>query len=163
VRNSSWVTQLHNEALLNNAFRDAEKVYLIFSVNKSREYFGFARMASPISDEPTRLLTPRADEMPDALYSPKPILTPATVSAPSGRIIDDSARGTLFWEAWSSDKEEEDKQGQAQKSNDNDQDEERMGSKFSIEWLSLARLPFIDTRGLRNPWNANREVCLCGH
>lgn len=32
------------------------------------------------------------------------------------------------------------------------------GKPFRIEWISTARLPFYRTRGLRNPWNSNREV-----
>ncbi|KAK5003802.1 hypothetical protein LTR60_006726, partial [Cryomyces antarcticus] len=32
------------------------------------------------------------------------------------------------------------------------------GKPFKIEWISTNRLPFYRTRGLRNPWNANREV-----
>ena len=33
-----------------------------------------------------------------------------------------------------------------------------LGRPFKIEWISTVRLPFYRTRGLRNPWNANREV-----
>jgi YT521-B-like domain len=32
------------------------------------------------------------------------------------------------------------------------------GKPFRVEWLSTERLPFYRTRGLRNPWNSNREV-----
>ena len=54
--------------------------------------------------------------------------------------MDDSARGTIFWEAERSD------HGDA------------AGEIFDIEWISTVRVPFYMTRGLRNPWNANREV-----
>lgn len=40
VRNGIWATQSHNEVVLNRAFDEAENVYLIFSANKSGEYFG---------------------------------------------------------------------------------------------------------------------------
>jgi hypothetical protein len=33
-----------------------------------------------------------------------------------------------------------------------------LGKPFRIQWLSTERVPFHRTRGLRNPWNANREV-----
>ena len=33
-----------------------------------------------------------------------------------------------------------------------------MGKPFKVEWMSTNRLPFYRTRGLRNAWNANREV-----
>jgi len=32
------------------------------------------------------------------------------------------------------------------------------GSPFRIEWLKVGRLPFNNTKHLRNPWNADREV-----
>ena len=32
------------------------------------------------------------------------------------------------------------------------------GKPFKISWQSTERLPFYRTQGLRNPWNANREV-----
>src|SRR5271154_6655048 len=86
--------------MANGRFEVAENVYLIFSANKSGEYFGYARMSSPINDEPAAAIefAPKAQaiEEPDL---PKAIPTPATEFAPKGRIIDDSARGTIFWEA----------------------------------------------------------------
>ncbi|CAJ0836840.1 10812_t:CDS:10 [Entrophospora sp. SA101] len=53
VQNGLWATQPHNEAALNKAFKSAENVYLIFSANKSGEFYGYARMLSPISKEST--------------------------------------------------------------------------------------------------------------
>jgi hypothetical protein len=38
-----WATQLHNEALLDQAYRSCEVVYLIFGANKSGEFFGYAK------------------------------------------------------------------------------------------------------------------------
>lgn len=127
-------------------------MYLIFSANKSGEYFGYARMLSPITDDEEPAL-----EMP---ARPEPVLggsdevdvttTAATSTAPKGRIIDDSARGTIFWEVESlSDDEvrsEQEEEGQS------------FGKPFRIQWVSTERVPFHRTRGLRNPWNANREV-----
>jgi hypothetical protein len=87
----------------------------------------------------------------------KVIPTPANEFTPKGRIIDDSARGTIFWEAEREDEEEEDKE-----SNKSDPSEappsKAWGKPFKIEWVSTTRLPFYRTRGLRNPWNSNREV-----
>ena len=170
VRKSSWVTQAKNEAALNDAFREAETVYLIFSANRSGEYFGFARMTSAISADESRLSTMPSNEPVERspLMTPTYIHTPATASAPSGRIVDDSARGTLFWEAGSSKEDEsEDKysEGSSTLSTEGIR-EENMGKVFGVEWLCISRLPFICTRGLRNPWNANREVCVfagCQH
>lgn len=154
VRNGIWATQSHNENSLNRAYEQAENVYLIFSANKSGEYFGYARMASAISGEPVSLSSaPASEEAPaDTAGSPQSIPTPATATAPKGRIIDDSARGTIFWEA----DHEEDDEGSPDKASGTSG--QNWGKQFQIEWLSTNRLPFYRTRGLRNPWNANREV-----
>ncbi|KAH9947433.1 YT521-B-like domain-containing protein [Amylocystis lapponica] len=48
VREGLWATQRHNEGTLDQAFRNSKDVYLIFGVNKSGEFFGYAKMASPI-------------------------------------------------------------------------------------------------------------------
>lgn len=41
-----WATQRHNEEILDQAYRSSKDVYLIFSVNKSGEFYGYARWAS---------------------------------------------------------------------------------------------------------------------
>ncbi|KAJ9264463.1 hypothetical protein DTO195F2_2280 [Paecilomyces variotii] len=159
-----WATQAHNEATLNRAYETADNVYLIFSANKSGEYFGYARMISPINDEESQTL-----EMPSRPHVPaEPEIlnvtaTEATATAPKGRIIDDSARGTIFWEANSSEDEDDDGT-RSEKSVEETTEEagtpgaQSFGKPFRIEWMSTGRLPFYRTRGLRNPWNANREV-----
>ncbi|RUS12451.1 YT521-B-like domain-containing protein, partial [Endogone sp. FLAS-F59071] len=43
VKSGVWATQPHNEPGLNRAFKNTETVYLIFSANKSGEFYGFAR------------------------------------------------------------------------------------------------------------------------
>lgn len=189
VRNSIWATQAHNEDALNKAFevgcrlivlgvadqrQTADNIYLIFSANKSGEYFGFARMASAINEEAAANLdwSPKAEAVVDDPDLPRSIPTPATEFAPKGRIIDDSARGTIFWEADPLDvdcvtvDDEEVDDGDA-KDAEGVEDTEDMtamgetqsfGKPFKIEWLTTNRLPFYRTRGLRNPWNANREI-----
>lgn len=105
---------------------------------------------------------------PTATDLPLTIPTPATSTAPKGRIIDDSARGTIFWEA-ESDKKIQEEQGHEDEAGDlsveNDDSAnpspgtpQTFGKPFKIKWISTDRLPFYRTRGLRNPWNANREV-----
>ena len=151
-------------------------MYLIFSANKSGEYFGFARMASPITEEAALGLdwAPRGEVVHDDPDIPRSIPTAATEFAPKGRIIDDSARGTIFWEA---DPEDEDRAPIIDHEVDAPEEEikaeekaeeaeeavlsgeaQAFGKPFKIEWLATNRLPFYRTRGLRNPWNANREV-----
>ncbi|RDW93238.1 putative YT521-B-like splicing factor [Aspergillus mulundensis] len=163
-----WATQTHNEESLNRAFESADTVYLIFSANKSGEYYGYARMMSTIKDDESLTLEmpPRPEyhtsNEPD---SPDVTPTPASTSAPNGRIINDVARGTIFWEADTS--EDEDGLPRPLKNAYQAPDEQQpqapaelqlIGKPFRIRWLSTERVPFHRTRGLRNPWNSNREV-----
>ncbi|RYP34581.1 hypothetical protein DL768_011053 [Monosporascus sp. mg162] len=164
VRNGVWATQSHNETTLNEAFKSVDNVYLVFSANKSGEYFGYARMTSPINDDPAAAIefAPKAQVTND-LDLPKAIPTEATENCPGGRIIDDSARGTIFWEiereevdgAAETDSEDS---GSAKDGLDGEAGTKTWGKPFQLEWLSTTRLPFYRTRGLRNPWNSNREV-----
>ncbi|KAG9244573.1 YT521-B-like domain-containing protein [Calycina marina] len=158
VRNGVWATQSHNEEALNKAYKSADNVYLIFSTNKSGEYFGYGRMISPIDDDPAAAIAfaPKAQAMEDPEL-PKAIPTAATEFSPKGRIIDDSARGTIFWEA-ERDEEDEANESDSIKSEEGPAESKVWGKPFKIEWLSTTRLPFYRTRGLRNPWNQNREV-----
>jgi hypothetical protein len=133
-------------------------------------------MASPISDETAAGLewAPRGETIIDDPDIPRSIPTAATEFAPRGRIIDDSARGTIFWEA---DPEDEDLAPIVDHEVDDpienvkveeravetdeagvSSDTQAFGKPFKIEWIATSRLPFYRTRGLRNPWNANREV-----
>lgn len=175
--------------------KSADNVYLIFSANKSGEYFGYARMVSAITDDEALALEapPRPENPPSEADDLDVIPTEATQTAPKGRIIDDSARGTIFWEADSSEDDRhsnDDNEDEANSHNsDNDEEEEddddneaevenvkdeknttalggdevvpggqTFGKPFRIEWISVERVPFYRTRGLRNPWNSNREV-----
>lgn len=154
----------------------AEDVYLIFSANKSGEYFGYARMGSAIDADSTPVVATKPIEhepptisAPTTADVPLTIPTASTATAPRGHVIDDSARGTIFWEAESeslaplgtvegteSHSGETSGEETGQKSPGTQQS--AFGKPFKISWLSTERLPFYRTRGLRNPWNANREV-----
>ncbi|KZP18558.1 hypothetical protein FIBSPDRAFT_911636 [Athelia psychrophila] len=48
VEKRLWATQKHNEGILDQAYRTSTDVYLVFSVNKSGEFYGYARMNGPI-------------------------------------------------------------------------------------------------------------------
>ncbi|KAF8434227.1 YT521-B-like domain-containing protein [Terfezia claveryi] len=172
VMNGVWATQSHNEDMLNRAFETSENVYLIFSANKSGEYYGYARMISRIpegdndendgqstSDNPAIVQGIATGGRLSQDLLPKAIFTPATATAPMGRIIDDSARGTIFWEAT----EEELVDGDVAGYKPDETDELLAGTKswgkpFNVQWISTTKLPFYKTRGLRNSWNSNREV-----
>ncbi|KAJ5780854.1 Nucleotide-binding alpha-beta plait [Penicillium paradoxum] len=154
-----WATQSHNEAAMNQAYETADQVYLIFSANKSGEYFGYARMMSPISDdEELALEMPLRPEPPPGPDDLNVTLTAATSTAPQGRIIDDSARGTIFWEVESSEDETDDARSEKSAEPEDPEEGQTFGKPFRIEWVSTERVPFHRTRGLRNPWNANREI-----
>ena len=43
VEKGYWATQRHNEVILDQAYRTSDDVYLIFGVNKSGEFYGYAR------------------------------------------------------------------------------------------------------------------------
>ena len=43
VEKGLWATQRHNEGILDQAFRTSKEVYLIFGVNKSGEFYGYAK------------------------------------------------------------------------------------------------------------------------
>lgn len=118
-------------------------------------------MISPINDDPAAAIefAPKAHTVEDPEL-PKAIPTPQTEFTPKGRIIDDSARGTIFWEV---ERDENEGSDDEEENNSDDQDQESStrkawGKPFKLEWISTTRLPFYRTRGLRNPWNSNREV-----
>lgn len=52
VENAVWATQPHNEGKLNEAYYTTDEVRLIFSVNQSGHFQGYARMSSPIGRGP---------------------------------------------------------------------------------------------------------------
>jgi hypothetical protein len=126
-------------------------------------------MISPISGDASEYIgaLPQTDET-EASSAPKSIPTPATATAPKGRVIDDSARGTIFWEADRSDGEDDGAISGVEEvdnrvtghddSSPSPANSPEWGKPFKLEWISTQRLPFYRTRGLRNPWNANREV-----
>ncbi|KAK4144626.1 zinc finger CCCH domain-containing protein 45 [Dichotomopilus funicola] len=170
VQSGTWATQSHNEEKLSVAFKEADNVYLVFSANKSGEFFGYARMMSPMNEDPAAAIEfAPSTQSTGEVDLPKAIPTEATEFAPRGRIIDDSARGTIFWEA--------DREGKTGVPGDSGAEEgdvssvrsghdgeagtseaKAWGKPFQLEWLSTTRLPFYRTKGLRNPWNSNREV-----
>jgi len=56
IQQSVWATQAHNEVKLNEAFENSD-VVLVFSVNNSRHFQGYARMASQIGYQTSDLWT----------------------------------------------------------------------------------------------------------
>ncbi|GJJ13462.1 hypothetical protein Clacol_007716 [Clathrus columnatus] len=58
IQNGVWATQPHNQGVLDQAYRTSKDVYLIFSANKSGEFFGYARMSGPIFERQENSTTP---------------------------------------------------------------------------------------------------------
>ncbi|KEY64802.1 hypothetical protein S7711_08080 [Stachybotrys chartarum IBT 7711] len=157
-RTGIWATQSHNEDALSKAFKTSNNVFLVFSANKSGEYFGYGRMVSEINEDPAAAIefAPKAQAT-NEYDLPKAISTDATEYAPKGRIIDDSTRGTIFWEA-EGDDSDSGSDNESESGSNHADESQTWGKPFKLEWLSTTRLPFYRTRGLRNPWNSNREV-----
>jgi hypothetical protein len=88
----------------------------------------------------------------------KAIRTPETEFAPEGHIIIyDTTRGIIFWEAENSNTDP--LEGALSEANECVETGPQTWSRpFEVEWISTTRLQFYRTRGLRNPWNANKEV-----
>jgi YT521-B-like domain len=112
-------------------------VYLIFSVNKSGEFFGYARMVSEIQANsegetargPEKNSEEKASGSPAVvLAGPKTTVTPRTNVAPRGKIFEDEIRGTVFWEVASSD-DEDIGEGEQVK------DDNTWGNPFHIDWI----------------------------
>ncbi|CAK5270597.1 unnamed protein product [Mycena citricolor] len=61
VKTGLWATQRHNEFFLDQAFKTAKEVYLIFSANKSGVFFGYARMISVPRSDPSHVESPAND------------------------------------------------------------------------------------------------------
>jgi hypothetical protein len=146
-------------------------------------------MTSPINQDPPAAIAFAPAPVPASSYDststsgpaladpdqPTATITPATATAPRGRIIDDSARGTIFWEAdplaGAADEESGggggDGSGNLGGSANSDEESPypvlpgagaAWGKPFRVEWESTRRVPFFRTRGMKNAWNAGREV-----
>ncbi|KAK9331155.1 YT521-B-like domain-containing protein [Lipomyces starkeyi] len=165
VQTGVWATQAHNERVLNDAYDSGDNVYLIFSANKSGEYFGYARMAGPIVPEEASEETLIVQHQHQSTDLPKTTYTPATATSPAGRIIDDSSRGTIFWEVISEPSTSDTALPSAASSSTAPTSPisdasvlKSWGTPFKVTWISTTRVPFFKTKGLKNAWNANRDV-----
>lgn len=92
VKDGTWATQAHNEAVLDQAFRNSESVYLIFSANQSGGFFGYARMAGPINVPADRNATIRPESIPEddesvTAFQQKIDLPPQTLSELGGAYL----------------------------------------------------------------------------
>ncbi|KAF7296719.1 hypothetical protein HMN09_01081000 [Mycena chlorophos] len=134
-----WATQKHNEDVLNQAFRTSKDVYLIFSVNKSGEFYGYARMAGPIGAG-----TYAHDPVPWYRKGPSPSSSSSALRPSDSETQSPHADNVL---------------GALPESPSEDPPSELCwGSDFAVTWICTDSLPFTHARGLINPWNQNRPV-----
>ncbi|KIK69827.1 hypothetical protein GYMLUDRAFT_34236 [Collybiopsis luxurians FD-317 M1] len=81
VQKNLWATQKHNEGILDQAYRTSKEVYLIFGVNKSGEFYGYARMAGPVRQGEQRVSwATRTDSSASSRSSLSPVASRAPVS-----------------------------------------------------------------------------------
>jgi YT521-B-like domain len=120
----------------------SENVYLIFSANKSGEFYGYARMVSEIPDISSQQVPKPGDIQSETaagpavvLAGPKTTVTPRTNVAPRGKIFEDEARGTVFWEIAESSEDEEGIDESEQPRPD-----EKWGNPFRIEWIKWYKI-----------------------
>ncbi len=131
-------------------------------------------MTSEINQDPDAAIqfAPKTHDADETLLA-KELPTEANEKTPKGRIVDDSARGTVFWEIELDDSDAESDEDESEIASPKptevdevaspntpelDEDMQTSGKPFNLTWLATNRLPFYRTRGLRNPWNSNREV-----
>ncbi|KAF8194789.1 YT521-B-like domain-containing protein [Mycena galopus ATCC 62051] len=147
VRTGVWATQQHNEGVLDRAFRTAADVVLIFSVNKSGEFYGWARCSAPA------LHAMRSSASLSVLPAPKPkrSLDPMVLRElqhPLAASLGTENRGT----GAPADTRTRDGGGRQEGEG------EGWGQNFALHWICTASLPFTRTQSLRNPWNRGRQV-----
>lgn len=103
VEKGLWATQKHNESVLDQAFRTSQEVLLIFGVNKSGEFYGFARMTGSIQSgeqqvawEARRTSTPSSREAGTPATLPSGEEPPPLILSPSDhRLVDESPQAEL--------------------------------------------------------------------
>ncbi|KAI9104989.1 YT521-B-like domain-containing protein [Phlyctochytrium arcticum] len=123
-----WATQPKNEPILNKAFGNSVNVYLIFSANKSGEFYGYARMESGIDPATSSAADLNVDWM--------PVGAPTIVNTSAAQHQDHHASLQNRVQAPST----------------------CWGTPFSIRWICTDPLPFSQVKHLRNSWNANKQV-----
>ncbi|GJJ74973.1 hypothetical protein EMPS_07331 [Entomortierella parvispora] len=142
VQYGQWATQDHLVPILNDAFENTRNVYLVFSANKSGEFFGYARMTSTISSENSLTLEANEPWKPSIEIPLSPemrasLLEEYEQATKEGRQLTNEeaeiiARGSTTTTSW--------------------------GTVFTVEWIQVHKVPFSRTTHLLNPLYENREV-----
>ncbi|KAF8946798.1 hypothetical protein BGZ47_011384 [Haplosporangium gracile] len=140
-----WATQEHLVPILNDAFMNSKNVYLVFSANKSGEFFGYARMMDLISSEnEAAIMASREDriwqpalEIPLSPEMKAAMLEEIEQAAKEGRQLtyeeaEAISRASTTTKTW--------------------------GIMFPVQWIDLHKVSFTRTTHMLNPLYENREV-----
>ncbi len=161
VQTGVWITQRHNVLVLNEAFANSQTVYLIFGANKGGEFYGYARMVTPINrssmnvkqikEKDVHSNTPEHEDLSSGSIKVKPL--PASGSLRQGILYEDLDRKSLFWEADDSLKLSGGEQGTTPPPLSTEGH-----SPFRVEWRKVGPISFNKTKTITNKWNHNREI-----
>ena len=77
---------------------------------------------------------------PVMLAGPKTTSTPRTSKAPRGKIFEDAARGTVFWEVAESSDDEQEEDGADAEHKASKEEASKWGNPFRIEWIKWLAL-----------------------
>ncbi|CAK5283840.1 unnamed protein product [Mycena citricolor] len=181
VEDGVWFIQTHNGAVLDRAFRTSDETILFFSVNKSGQFYGYARMRTSVMTTNDAIhdgLPPDtmvAEKSPSP-FTPSPSPPGITQSAPS--VMTPAGHPDLqeLYEAGKGVHQPISLDGLLQRHQDilearlepepDDHPEPSPMSdgvsgytaQITVEWICLEPLPFKRTRNIVNTWNRDREV-----
>ena len=204
-----WQVPKRHVERLNHAFQTARKVYLLFSVNGSRQFFGYASMRAEMHDsdeesprQPSRSAadatrpTPNAvvddesspvsneESQPNSRASRRQSLASCDSASSTSSISYDPQRRKITWHApgvcpdvrehslsssldpafsklspwFPSTTPFSSPSSTASSELSLDANLTRYTRPCEIKWLSTQSVPFDEIRGLRNPWNGNKEI-----
>ncbi|KAG9064613.1 hypothetical protein KI688_002871 [Linnemannia hyalina] len=140
-----WATQEQIVPILNDAFTNSKNVYLIFSANKSGEFFGYARMMDLISVENEAAIKAGRE---DRIWQPavEIPLSPEMKAAMLDEIEQAAKEGKqLTFE-------------EAEAISLASTTTKTWGIIFPIQWIDMHKVPFARTTHMLNPLYENREV-----
>lgn len=127
-----WSTQSHNEPILNEALRRSPMVYLVFGVNKTGQFFGYAKYAIPpevsaLADYRHRMVAPIPKQNENQEIPQLDAAGNESISCPIANLIGRIRPTRGEKDGW--------------------------GTPFPIIWICVEPLSFTRIRHIRNVWN----------
>ncbi|CAK5283822.1 unnamed protein product [Mycena citricolor] len=168
----AWYIQKHNQVVLDQAFRTSQETILFFSVNKSGQFYGYAKMMSPVAPTISIGPDPMADDTNAGDESPGLVVRVTTPYCLENSItlepvsIDPSAPGDHPCRLRSNLGLIPSSTSNLSRLTFNDpalsegqlRPAPELSGQFTVEWLCWEPLPFKRTRGIINSWNRGREI-----